>query len=88
MNIKREKSFIKDFSKTKLADSQFEKLIHYISLLAKEQPLPPESLEHALHGEYVGYREFHIGGDMLVIYKIIDDTLYISRLGTHAQLFE
>lgn len=85
--IKREKSFMKDFNKTKLTDSAFEKLIHYTSLLAKEEKLPPEALDHALKGEYENTREFHIGGDMLVIYMLEPETLKLIRLGTHAKLF-
>ena len=39
------------------------------------------------------YRECHIGGDFLLIYRI-DDTdrpngsIYFARAGTHAELFE
>jgi len=50
--------------------------------------LQSEARDHALLGEYKGMREFHLGGDMLLIYTVIDDVLYLQRLGTHSQLFK
>lgn len=88
MNLKREKKFINDLSKARLSDSEFNKMIEYFSLLANDKPLPPNANDHALNGEYAKYREFHIGGDKLVIYKIVDGTIYLARIGTHAQLFK
>nr|WP_276951548.1 type II toxin-antitoxin system YafQ family toxin [Helicobacter rodentium] len=50
--------------------------------------MPQEANDHALKGTWLGFREFHIGGDTLVIYKIYDDnTLKLIRLGSHSQLF-
>jgi mRNA interferase YafQ len=56
--------------------------------LLKEEILPAEALDHSLKGEYVEYREFHISGDLLVIYKVENDVLQLLRIGTHAQLFK
>lgn len=84
MNLKREKKFINDLSKAKLSDSEFNKMIEYFSLLSSGKPLPPSANDHALNGEYAKYREFHIGGDKLVIYKIENETIYLARIGTHS----
>jgi len=62
--------------------------IKYVSTLLAENELPPESLNHNLQGNYKGYSEFHIGGDLLVIYSIENDFLKLVRIGSHAQLFE
>lgn len=88
MNLKREKKFINDLSKARLSDSEFNKMIEYFSLLANDKPLPPNANDHALSGEYADTREFHIGGDKLVIYLIKDDEIRLLRIGTHAQLFK
>lgn len=88
LKLKREKSFIKDFSKFDLSDTEFSRLSRYISLLCEGKTLPQEANDHALKGEWLGFREFHIGSDTLVIYKIYDDnTLKLIRLGSHSQLF-
>jgi mRNA interferase YafQ len=57
------------------------------SLLLNEEVLPNGSLDHALKGEYKDIREFHISGDLLVIYRVQDATLELLRIGTHSQLF-
>lgn len=61
-------------------------------LIANDAPLPAEWLDHPLKGGWAGYRECHIGGDFLLIYRIEAkgkaETVYFVRSGTHAQLFE
>lgn len=88
MNLKRDKRFINDLSKVRLSDSEFNKMIEYFSLLSNDKPLPPSANDHALSGEYADTREFHIGGDKLVIYLISDNEIRLLRIGTHAQLFK
>ena len=86
--LDRHKSFIKDSRNNKITDQQATKLFLYIASLLKDESLPVESRDHALNGEWSDFREFHIGGDTLVIYTLDDDFVYLARLGTHAQLFK
>ncbi|MBR3233503.1 type II toxin-antitoxin system YafQ family toxin [Candidatus Saccharibacteria bacterium] len=46
--------------------------------------------DHALTGEYIGFRECHIKPDWLLIYKIEDDILILTLIdtGSHADLFD
>jgi len=88
LNLKRHKQFKKDLKRVNLTDKQFEKFIKYVSLLLKEEPLPPEAKDHPLIGNWKDFREFHLGGDLLVIYKIDGNDLILVRIGTHNQLFE
>ncbi|WP_419862394.1 type II toxin-antitoxin system YafQ family toxin [Candidatus Palauibacter sp.] len=63
-----------------------------LHLIANDAPLGPERRDHALKGAWADYRECHIGGDFLLIYRV-DDTdgpggsVYFARAGTHAELF-
>ena len=86
--IKRTKLFNKDNLKAKLTDQHYSKFIIYVGKLIANEELPPEALDHPLKGNYQGFREFHISGDKLVIYRVIEDTLYLAKIGTHSQLFE
>jgi len=45
--------------------------------------------DHALSGNYVGFRECHITPDWLFIYAIDNDKLILtaSRTGSHSDLF-
>lgn len=90
MKLRRHRTFIKEFKKAKLADAQFEKFIKFANILIKGEMLPAESKDHSLLGEYQDCREFHIGGDMLIIYLVnskTDETILL-RIGTHSQLFK
>lgn len=60
----------------------------YISLLLNEEELPSGSRDHDLTGNYKDTREFHVSGDLLVVYRIEESTLELLRLGTHSQLFK
>lgn len=89
MKISRHKQFKKDFSKyfKVMSDKHFQSFVDAISLLINNKTLPPEYKDHQLKGELSKFREFHIGGDLLVIYTIENDVLYLLRLGTHSELF-
>jgi len=88
LKLLRHKLFKKDMTKAKITDTQYAKFIVYIALLLEEKELPKESRDHMLKGEWQGYREFHLGGDMLLIYLLNEDALILVRLGTHSQLFK
>jgi mRNA interferase YafQ len=82
------------FKKTrKLAKKRgldLELLQEPIVLLAKGERLPPKYRDHQLHGKLSVFRECHIKGDWLLVYRIIEDKLILSlhSTGTHADLFE
>ncbi len=89
MKIKRHKQFIKEFKKVQITDGQFEKFIYYINCLRSDSLLPEESKDHALNGEYSDCREFHLGGDTLIIYLVNpENEAILLRIGSHAQLFK
>jgi len=87
LKIKRHKLFIKELRNAKLSDQHFSKYIVYLAKLIEGKSLPEEALDHPLKGEYKDCREFHISGDLLIIYFIADDTLNLIRIGSHSQLF-
>jgi len=59
-----------------------------IITLVNEQPLDPKLRDHALTGNFSGFRDCHIEPDWLLIYRIEADTLYLERTGTHSDLFK
>lgn len=61
-------------------------------LVANDEPLGAEWLDHPLKGEWSAYRECHVGGDFLLIYEIDEKagrrgSIVFVRTGTHAELF-
>ena len=81
----------KDFKRVKAnprhADLD-QKLGAVVELLTEDNPLPDAQRDHALVGNWKGYRECHVKPDLLLIYSIeTPDTLLLSRLGSHSELF-
>ncbi|MDQ3288783.1 MAG: type II toxin-antitoxin system YafQ family toxin [Pseudomonadota bacterium] len=57
-------------------------------LVADDAPMPPEYKDHPLKGPWSRYREFHAGGDLLVVYRVDGDLVDFVRIGTHTGLFD
>ena len=85
---------------TKQYEKSFRKLKHsgkfdetelniVIDTLCKHHKLGPIYQDHDLHGKYDGYRECHIRGNILLIYKIEKQKLILVlfKIGTHSELF-
>jgi len=88
MKLFRTKSFKEDYANLKITDNQYTKYIKFLSMLLDEKELPLEARDHNLVVNYSGFREFHVGGDLLVLYCIEDDILRLTRIGSHSQLFK
>lgn len=60
-----------------------------IANLADGLALPESNKDHALTGNWVGYRECHILPNWLLVYCIEEDVLVLTltRTGTHSDLF-
>ncbi len=60
-----------------------------IADLAMGIPLPEKNRDHALSGNWAGYRECHVLPDRLLIYRLEDGVLVLtlSRTVSHSDLF-
>ena len=90
LDIRYRKQFKKDYKRAlKQPGQTAEKFQAVVELLAKEQTLPDRYRDHALTGDYIGFRECHILPDWLLIYKIEKEflTLTLTRTGSHSDLF-
>ena len=88
MIIAQSKSFKKDSTKFTMSDKHYTKFIEYLYLLSNEKNLPPEAVDHKLTGDWTGFRECHISGDLLLIYRVFNNQVELIRIGTHTQLFD
>ncbi len=91
--LKRHKQFKKDLQKIRITDKQFEKLVKYLTTLLDGKDLPLEARDHSLQGEFKDVHEFHLGGDIIVLYrKIVHPdggvSIHLLRIGTHNQIFK
>jgi len=81
--------FKKDYKQSIKRNLDISLIDAVICDLINEIPLDKKHNDHALSGNYDGYRECHIKPDWLLIYKInkITKKIYFARTGTHADLF-
>ena len=90
--IERATAFKRDYRRAK-AISRYhdldERLVAVLELLINDRPLPSRNRDHALSGNWLGYRDCHLWPDLLLIYaKHSPDLLRLVRLGSHSDLFE
>lgn len=80
--------FKKDVKIAKRRGKNLSKLYQVMKLLENEEVLERKYRAHALIGNYKGYLECYLEADWLLIYRIHGDTVYFTRTGTHADLFQ
>ena len=90
--IERSSAFKRDYKRAKATpchNKHVESLVStVVALLLSDQVLPENSRDHALSGNWAGYRECHIKPDLLLICRKPDaGTLRLARLGSHSELF-
>jgi mRNA interferase YafQ len=62
-------------------------LLFVIAMLIDDQQLPEKYRDHALSGDWAGFRDCHIKPDLVLIYSLPDEeTLRLARLGSHSEL--
>ena len=88
LKLNLSKSFKKDLHKLKFSNEHYSRYVIYLGKLLSKEDLPSEARDHNLKGQWDGTREFHVSGDLLVIYMVVDTELVLIRIGSHSQLFD
>ena len=87
-NIVLTNKFKSDFKRIKKRNYKLELLEDVMQKLATKVPLEEKHRDHALIGNYKGYRECHVQPDWLLIYYIDGDEIVFMHTGTHSDLFK
>lgn len=58
-----------------------------VKLLSCSLQLPAKAKDHALSGNWQGYRECHIEPDWLLIYRTTETELILVTTGSHDEIF-
>ena len=87
--VKHTTQFKKDFKLAIKRGLKIKLLEDVVKTLASGTPLDEKYRDHALSGNWSGFRECHILPDWLLIYRIENDVLVLTltRTGTHSDLF-
>jgi mRNA interferase YafQ len=90
MKLQTTNAFRKDYKRCKKRGLDMKLLQEVIKTLLAEKTLAEKHHDHALVGEYIGFRECHIQPDWLLIYKADKESLILiaSRTGKHNDIFD
>ena len=80
--------FKKDFKSSQKQGKDLDKLRAVIEILAKNETLHPKYKDHQLSGNRKTPRDCHIESDLILIYRISDDEVFLERTGSHSELFK
>jgi mRNA interferase YafQ len=78
--------FKQDVERQKRRGKDTDKLRAIIESLCHRRPLDLRRRDHALTGEWKGWRDCHVEPDWVLIYRQEGDTLILGRTGTHSDL--
>ena len=90
LELKRTTQFKKDLKRVIKRGLPINELDAIIIKLRKQETLEAKHFDHALTGNFKGFRECHIMPDWLLMYKVEKKKLILTvlRTGSHSDLFE
>jgi addiction module RelE/StbE family toxin len=87
MNIDFSKSFDRQFQ-SRLSPRQRQQALDAIELFI-DKPFHKNLRNHALFGKWSGYRSISVGGDLRLLFKIINaDRVLFEAVGSHDLLYK
>lgn len=87
LNRKLSTRFKTDLKRYEHKKEVIKELNEVLKVLLSGAKLPEKYKDHSLSGNYADYRECHIKPDVLLVYRVGKDLLYLFRLGSHSELF-
>jgi mRNA interferase YafQ len=76
----------RDIRRLNKRGADLNKLAHITDMLCEQIPLLPANKDHALTGDWIGFRECHIENDWVLIYQMRETELVViaTRTGSHS----
>jgi mRNA interferase YafQ len=80
--------FKKDFKKiAKMPIPDILEVGNIISQLQRGEALAAKNVDHPLSGNWLGFRDCHIKPDLVLIYRVANNTLQLARIASHSEIF-
>ena len=79
--------FKKDLERMKKRGKNRDEFLVVLKLLQSGAAIPLKYKDHALTGNWLGYRDVHVENDWLLIYEATEESVFLARTGTHSDLF-
>ena len=82
-------SYDRDVKRVRKRGKDFAKLLAIVDDLRHRRPLSARHRDHALVGNWKGWRDCHIEPDWLLIYRVDEAAgeLILEQTGSHSDLF-
>ncbi len=80
--------FLKNWKKLKKKRYDKSELDEIVDILVNDKYIPARYHDHALSGNYKGYKECHIRSNWLLIYESTETEVFLIATGTHDDLFK
>jgi mRNA interferase YafQ len=81
------KAFERDLKRLRKRGVDLEPLWVVVEIMRLGHRLDVRHRDHALTGDWKGFRDCHIQPDWVMIYSVDDEAVYLTRTGTHSDLF-
>lgn len=62
-------------------------MVEVMNCLFNGLPLPEKYKDHALSGNWQGFRDCHIKNDLVLIYRKTEEGIIFTRLNSHSEVF-
>lgn len=87
LELRATSTFEKDLKRARKQGKDLDKQEAIVNLLQAQAQLPARCHPHPLRGNWLGYWDCHVEPDWILLYKITDKMLILTRTGSHADLF-
>ena len=88
MKLLMSTQFKKDLKRYQNKPGKIAALKVVLNSLSETGIIPDSYYPHPLHGDFKGYMECHVEGDMLLLWLDVDkQTIKLARLGSHSEIF-
>ena len=89
LKLRPTKAFDRDLKRIGKRGARLERLRAVIEAIRNRHPLDRRNRDHALSGNWQGWRDCHVDPDWVLIYRVDEDAgeLILGRTGTHSDLF-
>lgn len=79
--------FKRDVERMRRSGRDMAKLTALMTAIAEGRRLEPSREDHPLRGDWKGYRDCHVEGDWVLVYKVAEGKAWFARTGTHSEVF-
>lgn len=87
LRVRPTKGFDRDLKRLTKRGKDMDKIRDVVERIRTGTGLERRHRDHALVGDWQGWRDCHIESDWLLVYRVDEGELILGRTGTHSDIF-